>query len=305
MTEKTMDINRETALSLWTKRYGKAVKVKDFSGREMNKGSYDDRNSKYGWNLDHILPKSRGGKDNESNLVCVNIQTNDEKADKYPVFNANGKTFEIIKVENHYEIHEKKSNEEKKEEIKEKGINFFDHTAAIKFLNECSEDGYYVDTIYIKIKNIKHKGLALFLKEIFTNYKINITVKKDGYDRSNLEIFAIINDVKNVKETNDILDCCVLINTYLDYYFKKHNYIESYVILLKEIWSDFPITLTHKECGDYHICGNENMLIINELVYDNSYANKEDLKNYNYSNDLYIYNYSYIKLRENLERIKE
>ena len=36
--EKRMDINRETAMTLWTKRYGKAIRVKDFSGREMDKG---------------------------------------------------------------------------------------------------------------------------------------------------------------------------------------------------------------------------------------------------------------------------
>ena len=99
-----MTINRETAMFLWNKWYGKETKVLDYSGRWMEKGSYGNRNSEYGWNLDHIFPQTKGGKDTEWNLICCNIQTNDEKSNKFPSFNANGKTFEIIKVEKHYEI---------------------------------------------------------------------------------------------------------------------------------------------------------------------------------------------------------
>ena len=42
-----------------------------------------------------------------------NIKIDDEKADKFPAFKANGKNFEILKVENHYEI-KPKSKEPKK-----------------------------------------------------------------------------------------------------------------------------------------------------------------------------------------------
>lgn len=34
--------------------------MKDFTGREMAKGAYNDRNSAKGWNVDHILPQSKG-----------------------------------------------------------------------------------------------------------------------------------------------------------------------------------------------------------------------------------------------------
>ena len=87
-------------MRLWSKFYGKATKVKDFTGREIVKGAYNNRNSEFGWNVDHILPQSRGGKTADYNLIICHISTNDEKADKFPVFNANGKKFEILKVEN-------------------------------------------------------------------------------------------------------------------------------------------------------------------------------------------------------------
>ena len=121
-----MVINHETAMSLWSKRYGKASKVKDFAGREMLKAAYNDRNSEYGWNIDHILPQSKGGKTTESNLICCHILTNDEKADKFPCFSANGKQFEIIKVENHYEIREKSAEQTQNLNTAEEPINFYD-----------------------------------------------------------------------------------------------------------------------------------------------------------------------------------
>ena len=93
-----MDLNRETAMRLWVKSFGKKTKVKDFSGREIAKGAYNARTSEYGWNLDHILPQSKGGKTADHNLICCHILTNDEKADKFPCFVANEVKFEIIKV---------------------------------------------------------------------------------------------------------------------------------------------------------------------------------------------------------------
>ena len=97
-----MDLNRETAMRLWNKSFGKESKVKDFAGRIMAKGAYNDRNSEFGWNVDHILPQSKGGATADHNLVCCHIKTNDEKADSFPCFNANGVSYEIVKVQNHY-----------------------------------------------------------------------------------------------------------------------------------------------------------------------------------------------------------
>ena len=133
-TNNFMDLNRETAMRLWSKTYGKATKVKDFTGREIAKGAYNDRNSEFGWNVDHILPQSRGGKTADHNLICCHILTNDEKADKFPCFNANGKRFEIVKVENHYEIQSAAKSKKAKKEEDSGEINYYDSASGIKFL---------------------------------------------------------------------------------------------------------------------------------------------------------------------------
>ena len=96
-----MELNKETALRLWTQQFGSKQKALDFSGREIARAAYNNRDSTFGWNVDHILPQSRGGKTADHNLVCCLILTNDEKADRFPCFKANGKEYRIEKRQNH------------------------------------------------------------------------------------------------------------------------------------------------------------------------------------------------------------
>lgn len=53
-----MDVNREQAMRLWVNQFGKKTKVTDIAEREIVKSAYNDRNSQFGWNVDHILPQS-------------------------------------------------------------------------------------------------------------------------------------------------------------------------------------------------------------------------------------------------------
>ena len=62
--------------------------------REIAKAAYNDRNSKYGWDVDHIFPLTKGGKTAEYNLICCRILTNGEKTDIFPCFKVNTKEFE-------------------------------------------------------------------------------------------------------------------------------------------------------------------------------------------------------------------
>lgn len=92
-----MERNKKNALKLFEEFFGeKAIKAKDFSGREIAKSAYDDRNSNFGWNIDHILPISKGGTNSKNNLIPCHILTNDEKADK-TTFTANNKNFQVKK----------------------------------------------------------------------------------------------------------------------------------------------------------------------------------------------------------------
>jgi len=112
----SMELNRETAMRLWNKTFGKEISAHDFAGRKIVKGAYNDRNSEFAWNVDHVYPQSKGGATNDSNLIVCHILTNDEKANKFPCFTTNKKKFEILKVQNHYEIRNLSNSKEKQQD---------------------------------------------------------------------------------------------------------------------------------------------------------------------------------------------
>ena len=167
--KKLMDVNKETAMRLWRNSFGKEIEVEDFAGRKMMKGAYNDRNSDYGWNVDHILPQSRGGVTADYNLICCHILTNDEKADKFPCFTANNRKFEIIKVQNHYEIRELKTDDQF-DEVEEDDINFYDSAAGVRYFKDLTgiqNKKMFVGSILISLKNVKNTALIDFIEEIF------------------------------------------------------------------------------------------------------------------------------------------
>lgn len=56
----------------------------DRCGALMKKTDYGMTNSQYGWEVDHIMPVSRGGKDDISNLGPLQWENNRKKSDAYP-----------------------------------------------------------------------------------------------------------------------------------------------------------------------------------------------------------------------------
>jgi len=57
---------------------------KDICGNLMYFPSYGDVSSAYGWEIDHILPVSKGGGDRISNLQPLQWENNRKKGDTYP-----------------------------------------------------------------------------------------------------------------------------------------------------------------------------------------------------------------------------
>ena len=83
-------MSKFTTIELWNERYGNKEDVYDYSGRLMKKSACGNPNSKYHPTLDHIRPLSQGGKDIKGNIEICHRDTNEEKAEHFPHWKANG-----------------------------------------------------------------------------------------------------------------------------------------------------------------------------------------------------------------------
>lgn len=87
----------DKTMSIWEKEFGNVETAKDFAGRTIKRAAYGQTTSKFGWDIDHIQPLAKNGKDNDENKQIVHVKTNDEKADK-TTFMINGTTYQVQKT---------------------------------------------------------------------------------------------------------------------------------------------------------------------------------------------------------------
>lgn len=60
---------------------------KDCCGAWILKSEFGNRNSKFGWEIDHVYPVSKGGDDTVMNLRPMQWENNNSKGEDFPVYN--------------------------------------------------------------------------------------------------------------------------------------------------------------------------------------------------------------------------
>ena len=85
-------------IEVWNEFYGSTEEVRDYTGRLMKKSACGDPNSKYHPTLDHIRPLAGGGSDVLDNIEICHRDTNREKANHFPHWEANGKRYHAVRV---------------------------------------------------------------------------------------------------------------------------------------------------------------------------------------------------------------
>ena len=308
-----MDLNRETALRLWNKSFGKDTKATDFAGRTIAKGAYNDRNSEFGWNVDHILPQSKGGATADYNLICCHIKTNDEKADTFPCFSANGIAFEIVKVQNHYEIRQK-SKETKQPKAVQETIDFFDSAAGVRFfkkLKGVQNKKRFVGNVFVVLQNVANTAVVDFIEELFGDENITYSAKTNysafysfgsSVRGQNIQVKITNYDMPQKENIAELLDKCVLLNTYLSSYFLECEYISGFDIYYRIDCFDEKSKMygSNFESVDNLYQQTKNSMFVNELVLINTEAGeKVEKKPYTEYTE---YNYVYTNLSKNLKK---
>ena len=313
INQQFMDLNRETAMRLWNKSFGKDTKATDFAGRTIAKGAYNDRNSEFGWNVDHILPQSKGGATADYNLICCHIKTNDEKADTFPCFTANGVAFEIVKVQNHYEIRPR-SKETKQPQAVQETIDFFDSAAGVRFfkkLKGVQNKKRFVGNVFVVLQNVANTAVVDFIEELFGDENITYSAKTNysafysfgsSVRGQNIQVKIRDYDMPQKENIAELLDKCVLLNTYLSSYFLECEYISGFDIYYRvDCFDDKPKMYgSNFESVDNLYLQPKNSMFVNELVLINTEAGeKVEKKPYT---DYTEYNYVYTNLSKNLKK---
>lgn len=85
--------DRDVIKAVWEKAtivegFDKDRYRKDPAGAFIQWDKYGDRNSIYGWEIDHVYPKDKGGTDLFGNLRAMNWRNNDSKGVDYPNYTA-------------------------------------------------------------------------------------------------------------------------------------------------------------------------------------------------------------------------
>ncbi|MBU4689787.1 HNH endonuclease [Mycoplasma zalophidermidis] len=93
------NINKDIALQIWHFYYGTKTTVSDYAGRKIVKSAYNDRNSLYGWNIDHKIPLSKGGKTTYGNCCPINLRSNEIKANQSTWIEEDDSIWQVKKVE--------------------------------------------------------------------------------------------------------------------------------------------------------------------------------------------------------------
>lgn len=308
-----MKLNKETAIRLWTQQFGKRQKAFDFAGREIAKAAYNDRNSSYGWNVDHVLPLSRGGKTADYNLVCCHILTNDEKADRFPCFKANTKEYEIQKRQNHYEIVER-TPEQREEE--DEVVNFLDVAQGLKCWKQCKSYSGEFFVGYVKIRveisNDSNQLLERYEKFLFELFDTE-NIFAEGIGRNNGYMYSgqhnqeymftvIVGSVPTIEDIENLLNDCITLNTYSAYFISKTGFEKIQIFCGTECYdSCFEMSMNCKKDIVEKQIQFIGSLTIDELVKINTSA-EEELKNILSPKGFYPYDFTFTKLKKDIEK---
>lgn len=216
-------IHKKKAYQIWDEHFLKKDKAVDFAGRRITKGEYEAYGSKSGWTIACILPESQSGTYTPDNIVCCNLKTAMEKGQKFPIFQAGEKTFSIRKFDRHYQIVEfSRQNQIPGSEEHRTTTDYRNATEGITAWKHMVMEERCFFAGYVKIRfTMKNEDSRLLEKiKLFIEDLFRLHIIHTEHSEKETYIFTLIDfDMNSQKETRQLLDHCILFNTYANYFF--------------------------------------------------------------------------------------
>lgn len=246
-------------INIWCGTFGDKKEVFDFAGREIHFNSYNRRDDQYGWNIDHIFPKSFGGQRTRGNLICCHIITNDEKANHFPYFQANGRYFKIIQHEYYYRI------------IQWQGI-----IPDISNANHCYATMPYVSQKQKPERVLQNNQMAFIEITLYglTNNGVLDGIinlfKADGIEFEKKDYTKIIlkfHHLLDHHQSKELLKCCILLRNHLEQCYVSNSPFRAYLIFYGNYKATKTVIDPKRKYGFRHLLLNK--LLINEFVRKN------------------------------------
>ena len=186
-------------------------------------------------------------------------------------------------------------------------MDFLDSASGIRLfknLKGIQNKPRFVGSIFIKLENVENTAIIDFIEKLFDEENISFSVSKNYY--STITTILLKNyDMPFKEDINNLLDKCIILNTYLSNYFKEKQLITSYEILFRvdSFAKKVDMYINDQTINFNNLRSNNcsNTLFINEGVVINTDVSK-DIK-CDLQSEYYEYNYIYKNLKENL--IKE
>lgn len=164
--------------------------------------------------------------------------------------------------------------------------------------------------VTIRLFNIQTTAVIDFISELFNDKAVFYThLKNSGallYSKNDIIVRVADYSMYHKEDMNDMLDRCILLNTYLGEYFSALRVISNYQIFYGvHHYSDKLDCLTIY--NDYDRFYKIYPLLINEWakVYTDAAQKLKDERAIgvdSLSNNVYVYNYIYTQLAENLKK---
>ena len=216
-------------------------------------------------------------------------------------------------MQNHYEIR-KKSKEPIQAQATQETIDFFDSAAGVRFfkkLKGVQNKKRFVGNVLVVLQNISNTAVVDFIEELFCDENISYSAKTNysafySYGSSvrgqNIQVKIRNYDMPQKENSAELLDKCVLLNTYLSSYFLECEYISGFDIYYRIDCFDDKSKMygSNFESVDNLYQQTKNSMFVNELVLINTEAGeKVEKKPYTEYTE---YNYVYTNLSKNLKK---